>query len=106
MLTQKAQIRRTAIFVVLVYLFLSVFITVGMGGHTAQHGHDSHHAAQHASFACAWMCASSSFVHSSDHFQNQSVQPYIENLAIYHERFPNPLSIFSVHIRPPPLSIA
>jgi hypothetical protein len=106
MMMRKIEIRQTALLVTLVYLFLSGFMMVGAGGHAAEHGHDSHHSAQHASFTCTWMCASSSFVHTTDQVLNQTAQPYIENLAVYNERFLNPLSIFSFHIRPPPLSIS
>lgn len=106
MMTRKTQIRRTALLVVLVYLFLSGFMMTGMGEHVAEHGHDSHHSAQHASFTCTWMCASSSFVHTSDHVLKQTALPSIENLTVYNEHFLNPLSIFSFHIRPPPISIS
>ncbi|MBI3811351.1 MAG: hypothetical protein HY283_03990 [Nitrospirae bacterium] len=103
---RKSQIRRTALLIMLVYLFLSGFMMTGMGEHVAEHGHDTHHTAQHASFVCNWMCASSSFVHTSDHVLDQTAQPALETLAVHHEHFLNPLSIFSFRIRPPPVSLS
>ena len=101
-MTRKTQIRQTALLVTLVYLFLSSSVIIGAERHALKHQHNTDHAAQHASFICTWMCASSSFVHTSDPVLNQTAQPSVENLAVYNERFLNPLSIFSFRIRPPP----
>jgi hypothetical protein len=79
---------------------------VGTAGHASTHDHGTNHAGQHSSLVCDWMCAASAFVQTSDHVLNQTAQPAIENLAVYHERFLNPLSIFSFRIRPPPVSIS
>jgi hypothetical protein len=106
MMTRKTQIRRTALLVTLIYLFLSGFMMVGTAGHASTHDHGTNHAGQHSSLVCDWMCAASAFVQTSDHVLNQTAQPAIENLAVYHERFLNPLSIFSFRIRPPPVSIS
>jgi len=106
MMMRKTQIKQTALALTLVYLFLSGFMTAGMQGHAPTHEHGSNHAAQHSSLICDWMCTASSFVHTSDQVLNQTTQPYSENLTAYHEYFLNPLSIFSFHIRPPPVSLS
>jgi hypothetical protein len=106
MMMRKSHIQQTALALTLVYLFLSGFMAVGTAGHAPTHEHGSNHAAQHSTLICDWMCASSSYVQTSDPVLNQTTQPYVENLAVYDERFLNPLSIFSSHIRPPPISLS
>lgn len=106
MMMRKSRIRQTALVLTLVYLFLSGFMTIGMEAHAPTHEHGPNHAAQHSSLVCDWMCAASAFVHASDPVLNQTAQPSIENLAVYHEHFLNPFSIFSYRIRPPPVSLS
>jgi hypothetical protein len=106
MMMRKTQIKQTALALTLVYLFLSGYMTTGMQGHAPTHEHGSNHAAQHSSLICDWMCTASSFVHTSDQVPNQTTQPFVENLPVHVGRFLNPLSIFSFHIRPPPIPLS
>jgi hypothetical protein len=96
--------RKIALTLVLVYLFLSGFMIASMGGHAMYHGQTSHHAAQHASFICAWMCSAASFVDSKDPTLSQTDDPPFEQLAVFTQSFYSHSSIFSFHIRPPPFS--
>jgi hypothetical protein len=100
---RKTKIKQTALFLTLVYFLLSGSVTIQTGGHAAKHGHSAHHSAQHASFICTWMCSASSFVHSGDQKLDQNSGPPSDFLAIPIERILNRLSIFSFHIRPPPI---
>ncbi|HTN42172.1 MAG TPA: hypothetical protein VMN77_00075 [Nitrospiria bacterium] len=102
MLTQKTQIRRTALLLVLVYLFLSGFMTIGAVQHDFNHGHNADHAKQHASPACDWMCTASAFIHSADPNLTQGFNSSFESKIVYRERVFASLSIFSLYIRPPP----
>ncbi|HET6465222.1 MAG TPA: hypothetical protein VFH55_06400 [Nitrospiria bacterium] len=106
MLTRKTQIRRTALLVILVYLSLSVFMAVGAVEHDFNHEHHADHAKQHTSLACDWMCTASSFVHSADPTLTQGFSPSLASLSVYIERCFTNLFIFSLHIRPPPLSLS
>ncbi len=106
MMRQKAQIRQTACLVLLVYLFLSGFMMVGAGSHAVTHQNGTHHAAQHASFVCAWMCAASSFVHTADPNPSQRFNPTFENLPTCASGLSDNLSILSFHIRPPPTALS
>lgn len=100
-MTRKAPIKKTALLLVLVYLFLSGFVMIGAAEHAAEHGHGAKHTTQHASFICTWMCAASSFVHQADQNLSQSSNPPYESLTGYIERFASNSSIFSFHIRSP-----
>ncbi len=106
MMMRKSHIQQTALALTLVYLFLSGFMTVGAGGHAATHEHGADHAAQHASFICDWMCAASSFVHSSDTHLTSAVHPSFEKLTIYTEPDRGNLSAFFFYIRPPPTALS
>ncbi|MEK7306637.1 MAG: hypothetical protein AAB014_03270, partial [Nitrospirota bacterium] len=106
MMKQKSQIKQISILITLIYLFLSGFIMIGVGGHAAEHGHSADHATQHASFVCTWMCAASSFVHSADQKPSYRFNPCFENLQVYPERVSSNISIFSFYIRPPPFFLS
>jgi hypothetical protein len=106
MLNWNRQIKRTAVLVAVVHLLL----TASMGGasaeHFTRHGQSAHHSGQHSSLICAWMCVASSTVHTSPLVLNDNFLPYHVKTAVNYYPFLNPLSIFSSHIRPPPVSIA
>jgi hypothetical protein len=96
--------KKVALALVVVYLFLSGFMVADMGGHAVHHGQTSHHADQHISFICAWMCSASSFIDSDVKMISKSYNVSSEKLI---DRSENPVklsSIFSFHIRPPPVS--
>ncbi|HUK55055.1 MAG TPA: hypothetical protein VLY20_00155 [Nitrospiria bacterium] len=99
-------LKRTALLITAVYLFLSAFMMVGAVQHDFQHEHDADHAKQHASVFCDWMCAAAAFVHSSDLNLTQGFDSSFESEVVYRERFFTSLSIFSLYIRPPPLSFS
>jgi hypothetical protein len=94
----------TAILLSLIYLFLSSLMTIEGGRHVLEHGRATHHAAQHASVTCAWMCAASTFIDSGDQNLRQGTHPPFQNRAVFIERFIGNLTLFSYHIRPPPVS--
>ena len=102
-MAQKTQIKPTALLLVLVYLFLSGFMTVGAVQHDLIHEHHADHAKQHASLVCDWMCTASIFVHSADERLSAGVrEPSFERLTIYAEPVLGHHSEFSFYIRPPP----
>lgn len=106
MMTRATTIKSTALLLTLVYLFLSGFMAVEAEQHALKHEHGADHAAHHSSLICDWMCAASSVVHSADPELTQQFIPSFVRTAVYVERFPNNLSIFSFHIRPPPVSVS
>jgi len=106
MVLRKSHIRKTALALTLVYLFLSGFMSIGMAAHSAMHQHGTNHAAQHSSLICDWMCTASSFVPTTDQVLDQTHQPVVASLVVDHEHFLNPLSILSFHIRPPPVFLS
>jgi hypothetical protein len=106
MMKQKSRIKQISILITLIYLFLSGFIMIGVGGHAAEHGHSADHAPQHASFACTWMCAASSFVHSADQKPGYSFNPSFEKSQVYPECVSSSIAIFSFYIRPPPFLLS
>ncbi|HEY5648032.1 MAG TPA: hypothetical protein VIU33_00930 [Nitrospiria bacterium] len=54
---------RIALNLALTCLFWAAYMMVPVGHHLMEHGKKANHAGQHSSAACAWMCASSSFVY-------------------------------------------
>ena len=102
---KKTQIKQTALLLALVYFFLSSYMTIGVERHALEHQHHANHAARHASFICAWMCGASTFVHSTDQDLDQSFRLSFASLPGFIERFVRNLTIFSFHIRPPPISL-
>ena len=106
MMKSKTLIKSTALLLTLFSLFVSSIMMIEAGGHTLGHGHTANHAAQHASFICTWMCAASTFADSEDQNLSQNVHPSFETIPLSIERFFNNLSIFSLHIRPPPISFS
>jgi len=102
-ITRKSQIKQTALLLTLVYFFLSSYMMIGVERHVLGHEHHAHHAAQHSSFICAWMCSASTFVHSTDQDLDQSSRFSFESLTGFIERFLSNLTIFSFFIRPPPI---
>ncbi|MCI0526343.1 MAG: hypothetical protein L0Y56_02675 [Nitrospira sp.] len=105
MVMQWSQIhKKAALTLILVYLSLSVFMVMGMGSHAMHHGQATHHAAQHASFVCAWMCSASNFVDSADRSLSQTDDPLYERLAVFIHGFYKHSSSFSFYIRPPPIT--
>ena len=103
---QKALIKRIALLITLVYLFLSSLMMIEAGGHAQKHEHTAHHAAQHASFICTWMCAASTTLNTGDQSLIQSTHPSFETFPVSIERVFNNPSIFSYYIRPPPSSFS
>jgi len=74
---QQGVIRRSAFMIALVYLSMSTVMSLQLGGHALKHGQGSHHAKQHVSLVCTWMCAASTPL--------QSMRPPLEQarLAFY-----------------------
>ncbi len=99
-------IKKTALLLALVYLSLTGLIMVRMEKHALSHDHESNHAAQHASFICTWMCASSTYAHTADQNQAQDFNPTPDDPAIHIEPFFPASPLFSFHIRPPPSSLS
>ena len=106
MIPRTTYLKRTALLLVWVYLFLSGFMTVGAVQHDLIHEHHADHAKQHTSLACDWMCTASAFVHSADPTLTHSFNSSFESKVVYVEHFFTNLSIFSIYIRPPPLSLS
>lgn len=95
--------RGLALALTLLYVALVGFMVVAGGGkHTLVHGQDPHHAAQHATWICSWMCAASSMIQAEDPVQDPAllavpgdpVRPVHEVLVS--------LAPTAFHIRPPP----
>ncbi|TAK07523.1 MAG: hypothetical protein EPO39_06370 [Candidatus Manganitrophaceae bacterium] len=101
---QKTKIKHTAILLSLIYLFLSSLMMIEGGRHAMEHGRGGHHAAQHASVTCAWMCAASTFIDSGDQNLRQIPHPSFQNQPVFIERFIGDPTLLSYHIRPPPFS--
>jgi hypothetical protein len=105
---KRLWIKQTALILIPVYLFLSGFMMIGMGEHALKHeshAHDGRHArhpVQHSSLICSWMCAASTFAHSSDQGLDPRFTYTLLNRIVSGERIFSPLSIFSFHVRPPP----
>lgn len=96
-------LKRTALFVTLVYFSLTGLTMAGMERHALHHeDHHGNHAAQHASLICNWMCAASTYVHTSNQNRNNDFTPTPENLAPPVEGFIPHSPTFSFYIRPPP----
>jgi len=106
MTTCKIKIRPVALLIALVYFFLSGFMMVGTGEHDFKHEHNADHAKQHSSLACDWMCTAAAFVHSADPTFTHSLNFSFESKVVNVEHFFTSLSIFSLNIRPPPLSLS
>ena len=103
---RTAYIKKTALLLALVYLSLTGLIMVGTEKHALNHDDHSDHAAQHASFICTWMCASSTYTHTVDQNQTQEIHLAPEDPAFQIERFYFASPLFSYHIRPPPSSLS
>jgi len=106
MMAQKTQLKPTALLLALVYLFLSGSMTFGAVQHDLIHEHHADHSKQHTSLACDWMCTASAFVHSGHPPLTHSFQFSFERTVVRFENFFANLSIFSLYIRPPPLSLS
>ncbi|WDT70835.1 MAG: hypothetical protein MPW17_19125 [Candidatus Manganitrophus sp.] len=76
-------IKQTALLFTLVYLFSTGLIMVRAEGHALSHEeHAEDHAKQHASFICTWMCAASTFVHTSEQtLDGQSTPSFVSPIA-------------------------
>lgn len=105
-MNQKRRIRYTAQLLVLIYLFLTAFMTIGMERHALKHGRNPDHAAQHTTFTCHWMCAASTFVHTSDQNLNGGFIPSIAKLSILTEQIFHKVSVLSHYARPPPFFLS
>ncbi len=77
-----------------------------MEGHAMRHDRASDHSVQHANFICAWMCAASTHVHSSDLTQRQGFIPIVEAAGFYTENFFSNKPILALSIRPPPFILS
>ncbi len=95
--------KKTALFIVMVYLSLSGLMMVSAGDHAMIHQKSSDHAAQHASFVCTWMCAASTSAQSVVLQFNPSLRPSFESLNIDHRPFLANLSTTLPFGRAPPL---
>lgn len=105
MKTQWSPFKKTLLGLTLIYLLLSVSMTISVEKHLSEHGRHSHHAAQHASLICAWMCAASTFVHSADQTLSHRSKISIEKPVILGRPFFDNPFLFFFHIRPPPFSL-
>ncbi|MEO2054847.1 MAG: hypothetical protein ABGX83_06080 [Nitrospira sp.] len=106
MMNQKKQFKYAAQLLVLIYLFLTAFMTVGMERHALGHGRNPNHAAQHTTFTCNWMCAASTFVHTSDQNLNSGFIPSIAKLSNLVEQIFHKVSVLSYYARPPPFFLS
>ncbi len=103
---QNKRIKHTAQVLVLTYLFLSAFMTVGMERHALRHGRNASHAAQHATLMCNWMCAASTFVHASDQNLNSGFIPSTARLSLFTEQLFHNITVLPYTARPPPFSLS
>jgi hypothetical protein len=101
-MNRTRRIKTTALLLTLIYLWLSGSIMIGAENHAVRHAHSANHSAQHSSFVCTWMCASSSFVHSSDHSLSRTPLPAEPNAAGIAQRPFDNRSVFNFRTRPPP----
>jgi hypothetical protein len=98
--------KRIALLLALIYLSLTGLMMVRIEKHALHHDHQTNHSAQHASFICNWMCASSTYTHTADQNQVEDFNPTPEGPAIRVEPFFPASPLFSFHIRPPPFSLS
>jgi hypothetical protein len=91
-------IKKIALFLVVLLIFFWGFTALGFSHHILDHRQTSHHSEQHSSFSCAWMCAVSNFLSSTDQTLNLSFHPLVERIK--------PLFLFFIfhltysHLRP------
>lgn len=103
----RVWIKRTALLFTLVYLFSTGLIMVRAEGHALSHEeHAEEHAKQHASFICTWMCAASTFVHTSGQTLDGQSTPSFESPIAKPEVPPRPQPLSTGTIRPPPFSLS
>lgn len=103
---QHPGLRAVASFLIFIYLFLSGVLAFGTGTHLLQHGATAHHAKQHSSFLCTLMCATSSFVHSSEETLDGNFNSVPERPVVTFDIIPDRPATFTFKIRPPPDSFA
>lgn len=94
--------KKTAVGLTLVYLFLSISMTIRVESHLSEHGRHADHQVRHTSPACFWMCAATAFIHSGDPNLNQGIALSFENPIEVGQLSP-PIFRYSNPIRPPPL---
>lgn len=102
--TQRSLLKKTALGLTLIYLFLSVSMTISVERHLSEHGrHADHgHRAQHTSLDCAWMCAAADSIHPDDQKRGPASNLSPESLPINVEQISSYLFRSSNPIRPPP----
>lgn len=103
MMNRQRPFKRTALLLAFLFLVASVPMTILEEGHAIEHDHQqADHASHHAKLACTWMCAASTFVHSADPAVDQSFSLFYSKPTFLVAPFLTHLSVFSIHIRPPP----
>lgn len=102
LMKRMTRFKQTALFLTLIYLFLSSLMMARIGRHALEHEHHTHHAAQHASLACDWMCGASTFIQTDNHRPSPASTLSPENLPINVEQISSRLFRSSNPIRPPP----
>lgn len=106
MVNRNKRIKHTAQLLVLIYLFLSAFMTIGMERHALRHGRNPNHAAQHTTLICNWMCTASTFVHTPDQKLNSGFLPSIAKPHTLTEQLFHNISVLPHDARPPPLFLS
>ncbi len=101
-MNQKTLAQKVALFTTYIYLFLSVFVMFSVAQHILRHDSVSHHAAQHATLICSWMCAASTHVFSAHQNILEVSTPSFERLVFYANEIFTDSSVLSYYIRPPP----
>jgi len=90
----------------LVYFFLSLFVMFSSGQHILRHDKGPHHAYQHATFLCAWMCAASTHIFSLQQQLSKNPGLFFEVLDFHAEQVFSNAPLFAFYIRPPPFAIS
>ncbi|MFQ5597745.1 MAG: hypothetical protein ACE5GK_06805 [Nitrospiria bacterium] len=105
MMGRNRQTQEIAFTTTLIYLCMTAYMIFGVEGHALRHGKVSHHAAQHRTILCSWMCAASTHVYAADQkFQKVSIH-FIETLVSYTEKMFSHPHLLAYFIRPPPFTL-
>jgi len=101
-MARQAFLKKSVLSLAFVYFSLSLYMVVPLERHALRHGQRPDHSEGHRASICAWQCAASTFVHSTDISPGEGFIPASETSLLLLKSSPlnKPLLVF--HIRPPP----
>jgi|SRR5581483_9456835 len=97
----KDLFKKTTLGLTLIYLSLSIAMTIQVERHLFEHGRHAPHHTQHGSSACTWICTTAAFIHTEGPNPNPGKSFSPESPAETGRLSPHILQ-FSNRIRPPP----